>query len=146
MLGDNIRLLRSVRGISQVELGEKLNVSKQSISNWENGNIQPSIEMLMKIADFFSVSTDFLLGLDNRTSIIVDGLSTEELSHIRVIIDDLVAEKPEHHPLPCNFGTDDVPAVLKKFFIVLAPIRHSITNYAFPFASTVSRYSLRPFS
>ena len=60
MLGDNIRLLRSVRGISQVELGEKLNVSKQSISNWENGNIQPSIEMLMKIADFFSVSTDFL--------------------------------------------------------------------------------------
>ena len=46
MLGDNIRLLRSVRGISQVELGEKLNVSKQSISNWENGNIQPSIEML----------------------------------------------------------------------------------------------------
>ena len=69
MLGDNIRLLRSVRGISQVELGEKLNVSKQSISNWENGNIQPSIEMLMKIADFFSVSTDFLLGLDNRTSI-----------------------------------------------------------------------------
>ena len=40
MLGDNIRLLRSVRGISQVELGEKLNVSKQSISNWENGNIQ----------------------------------------------------------------------------------------------------------
>lgn len=93
MLGDNIRLLRSVRGISQVELGEKLNVSKQSISNWENGNIQPSIEMLMKIADFFSVSTDFLLGLDNRTSIIVDGLSTEELSHIRVIIDDLVAAK-----------------------------------------------------
>ena len=161
MLGDNIRLLRSVRGISQVELGEKLNVSKQSISNWENGNIQPSIEMLMKIADFFSVSTDFLLGLDNRTSIIVDGLSTEELSHIRVIIDDLVAakrrmgieqnddrprEKPEHHPLPCNFGTDDVPAVLKKFFIVLVPIRHSITDYAFPFASTVSRYSLRPFS
>ena len=50
MLGDNIRLLRSVRGISQVELGEKLNVSKQSISNWENGNIQPSIEMLMKIS------------------------------------------------------------------------------------------------
>ena len=93
MLGDNIRLLRSVRGISQVELGEKLNVSKQSISNWENGNIQPSIEMLLKIADFFSVSTDFLLGLDNRTSIIVDGLSTEELSHIRVIIDDLVAAK-----------------------------------------------------
>lgn len=93
MLGDNIRLLRSVRGISQVELGEKLNVSKQSISNWENGYIQPSIEMLMKIADFFSVSTDFLLGLDNRTSIIVDGLSTEELSHIRVIIDDLVAAK-----------------------------------------------------
>lgn len=139
MLGDNIRLLRSVRGISQVELGEKLNVSKQSISNWENGNIQPSIEMLMKIADFFSVSTDFLLGLDNRTSIIVDGLSTEELSHIRVIIDDLVAAKrrmgieqnddrsarmtlrgKSRNTTRCPaFGTVNVPAVLKSFLSFL---------------------------
>lgn len=46
MLGDNIRLLRSVRGISQVELGEKLNVSKQSISNWENGIFSPRSKCL----------------------------------------------------------------------------------------------------
>ena len=64
MLNERIRELRIASGISQVELAEKLGVSKQSVSNWENDNIQPSIEMLVKIARVFNVSTDFLLGQD----------------------------------------------------------------------------------
>ena len=67
MLNERIRELRNAAGISQVELAEKLGVSKQSVSNWENDNIQPSIEMLVKIARTFNVSTDFLLGEDNHT-------------------------------------------------------------------------------
>ena len=47
MLNERIRELRNAAGISQVELAEKLGVSKQSVSNWENDNIQPSIEMLV---------------------------------------------------------------------------------------------------
>ena len=53
MLNQRIRLLRQSRNISQVELAKRLNVTKQSVSNWENDNIQPSIEMLLKIAEFF---------------------------------------------------------------------------------------------
>ena len=41
MLNERIRELRNAAGISQVELAEKLGVSKQSVSNWENDNIQP---------------------------------------------------------------------------------------------------------
>ena len=82
MLNERIKILRMARNLSQVELAKKLNVSKQSVSNWENDNILPSIEMLMEIARFFSVSTDYLLGLDDRKVIDVEGLSEGEIAHI----------------------------------------------------------------
>ena len=61
MLGQHINELRLSLGWSQVQLAEKLNISKQTVSNWENDNIQPSIEMLVRIAKLFHVSTDYLL-------------------------------------------------------------------------------------
>ena len=64
MLNKRLKELRELFGMNQIQLARKLGVSKQSISNWENDNIQPSIEMLIKIAQLFSVSTDFLLGMD----------------------------------------------------------------------------------
>ena len=64
MFSNRIRFLRQSKQLNQVQLSEKLDVTKQSISNWENGNILPSVEMLIKIADFFGVSTDYLLGRD----------------------------------------------------------------------------------
>ena len=54
MLNQRIRLLRQARGLSQVELAKRLGVTKQSVSNWENDNIQPSIEMLKQLAQVFS--------------------------------------------------------------------------------------------
>ena len=75
--------------MSQVELAKKLGVTKQSVSNWENDNIQPSIEMLIKISQTLNVSTDYLLSLDNRQYIEVSGLSKEEIAHIQQIINDL---------------------------------------------------------
>ena len=72
-----------------MELAEKLGVTKQSVSNWENDNIQPPIEMLVKIADFFSVSTDYLLGRDDKKYIDVSQLSSQEREHIQLIINDI---------------------------------------------------------
>ncbi|HIW72690.1 MAG TPA: helix-turn-helix domain-containing protein [Firmicutes bacterium] len=89
MLGERIRQLRIGRGVSQVELADVLGVTKQSVSNWENNNIQPSIDMLLKLAGYFSVSTDSLLGLDDRTYLEVTGLSEEKLRHIQQIIEDM---------------------------------------------------------
>lgn len=53
MLGDRIKTLRTARNLSQVELARKLNVSKQSVSNWENNNILPSVDIVKKLALFF---------------------------------------------------------------------------------------------
>ena len=88
MLNQQIRLLRVNRKMSQVELAKCLGVSKQSVSNWENDNIQPSIEMLIKLSKVFSVSTDYLLGLEERDCLDISGLSPDIISHIRQIIDD----------------------------------------------------------
>lgn len=89
MFGDKIKTLRTSHNLSQVQLAEQLKVSKQTISNWENNNILPSIEMLINIAKLFSVSTDYLLELDNRNYIEVTGLTEVQLAHIKQIIDDI---------------------------------------------------------
>lgn len=89
MLNERIRELRGSRGISQIQLAGKLGVTKQSVSNWENDNILPSIEMLVKIANFFEVSTDYLLGLDNKRTLDVENLTEIQISHIQLIVDDL---------------------------------------------------------
>lgn len=89
MLNERIKQLRTERGLSQVDLAEKLGVSKQSVSNWENDNIQPSIEMLLKISRIFSVTTDYLLGEDSRKFLEITGLDSKYIPHIQQIIDDL---------------------------------------------------------
>lgn len=89
MFGEIIQTLRKSRNLNQVQLAKALNVSKQTVSNWENNNIMPSIEMLLSIARYFSVSTDYLLELTDRSYIEVTGLSSDELAHIQQIIDDI---------------------------------------------------------
>lgn len=89
MLNENIKALRMRNGLSQVELAKRLNVSKQCVSNWENDNILPSITMLTRLADFFGVTTDLLLGREVVDAIDVDGLTDEQTAHIRMLVQDL---------------------------------------------------------
>lgn len=88
MLSKRIYEVRMSFGWTQVQLAQKLGVTKQTVSNWENDNIQPSIDMLVKLSNIFNVSTDYLLGLTPTNSLNVDGLPTEFVSHIVQIIDD----------------------------------------------------------
>lgn len=88
MLGKRICELRTSFGWSQVELSKRLNVAKQTVSNWENDNIQPSIEMLIRLAKLFNVSTDYLLGLDQIPRLNVDELPAEVIAHISLLIQD----------------------------------------------------------
>ena len=88
-LNENIKRLRTQRGLNQVELSKKMNVSKQCVSNWENDNVLPSIEMLMRLADFFGVTTDYLLGRTAKNTIETDGLTEEQTTHLQLLINDL---------------------------------------------------------
>ena len=89
MFYERIKELRNSLGINQVEFGKRLSVSKQCISNWESGYIQPSIDMLVRIAKTFSVSTDYLLGLNDKPALEVEGLTNEQILHLRAVIDDI---------------------------------------------------------
>ncbi|MDD6659439.1 MAG: helix-turn-helix transcriptional regulator [Eubacteriales bacterium] len=89
MLCDKIKELRKSHGKSQVEIANELSVTKQTVSNWENNNIQPSVDMLVKIADYFGVSTDYLLERNEKNTLCVDGLSMMEIAHIEQLIKDL---------------------------------------------------------
>lgn len=89
MISEKIRNLRKNFNINQVELASKLGVTKQCVSNWENDNILPSIEMLIKLAKFFSVTTDYLLDLTSDKTIDVSGLTDIQIAHIKLIVQDL---------------------------------------------------------
>lgn len=93
MFAVRLKRLRLSIALNQVQLADKLGVKKQSISNWENDNIMPSVDMLVKIADFFGVTTDYLLGREIHEqeapqTLDVTGLTERQIEHIRVLIDD----------------------------------------------------------
>lgn len=88
MLGQRIGELRTACGWSQVELAKRLRVAKQTVSNWENDNIQPSIEMLVRLSGIFGVSTDYLLGLEKVPRLSTEGLPETVVAHLQLLIED----------------------------------------------------------
>ena len=63
-IGAKIKLLRKNRGLKQAELALYIGVAQQTLCGYENSKSQPDIEVLKKIAEFFNVSTDYLLQVD----------------------------------------------------------------------------------
>ena len=59
---EQLSTLREENNLSRARLAEQLNVSVRLISYWENGQRECDFDMLIKIADLFSVSVDYLLG------------------------------------------------------------------------------------
>lgn len=62
MIGQTIRDLRKQRKISQTELAKILHVSQQTVTAWETGKAEPSSSAISSLADYFNVTTDYLLG------------------------------------------------------------------------------------
>ena len=79
---DNLRELRKKRGLSQVELAEKLGFSKSLIGLYETGDRKPSFEALEAIADFFNISTDYLMGKDDKSVYYLDPEAAEMAQEI----------------------------------------------------------------
>lgn len=63
-LGENIRKLRIENNLRGEDLGKVLDVTKTAISNWESGKRSPDSHTIIKLANYFNVSVDYLLGLD----------------------------------------------------------------------------------
>lgn len=65
-LGKKIMTMRNEKNLSQEQLAEKLNVTRQTISNWENGKFYPDIDSLVNLSKFLNVSLDVLLSYDDK--------------------------------------------------------------------------------
>ena len=59
ILAEKIALLRRRSGLSQEELAEQMQVSRQSVSKWESGTSIPDLEKILRLSALFGVSTDF---------------------------------------------------------------------------------------
>lgn len=69
ILGDRLRKLRERKGLNQKELAARLKIPNQNVSNYERGFRQPDYETLQKLADYFEVSIDYLLGRTDDSAI-----------------------------------------------------------------------------
>ena len=80
--------LREQKHLTQTQLAQKLWVQKSIISAYETGARQPSLDMLIKYAHEFHVSTDYLLGMDSTPSLQTVGLTDEQ----RAVLSNLIFE------------------------------------------------------
>ena len=74
----NLKILRKSANLTQRELAEKVAIPKTNIGHYEIGVSQPSVENLIKLADFFGCSIDYLLAHETPGLIHVDSLSVPE--------------------------------------------------------------------
>lgn len=81
MIAENIKHFREEKKISQSELAEKLNVTRQAVSNWECGKTEPDIETLHKISDIFEITIEELIyGTKRETTVIHNHNTTQNIT------------------------------------------------------------------
>ena len=84
--GANLRKLRYNRSLTQKELGVKVGLSKAVVSKYENGMGYPTYDVLIRIARYFGVTTDYLLGVSNNKAVDVSGLTDSQIDTIHQLI------------------------------------------------------------
>ena len=84
MLGENILKLRKKNGFSQEQLGEKINVTRQTISNWELGETAPNPEQLKLLSQSLNISIDELLDNDINSRMKEKIINIEKTTNIGI--------------------------------------------------------------
>lgn len=78
-LGLKLKVERIRCRLKQKEVADILNIDASSISAYETGNATPPTEILMKMANIYRVTTDYLLGLEKKNYVSTDGLNDEQI-------------------------------------------------------------------
>ena len=84
--GNTLKTLRIQHNMTQSQLSQKLGLTKSVISAYENGLRMPSYDVLIAISKLFKVTTDYLLGIENKYEIDLSGLSKEEIDALLNLI------------------------------------------------------------
>lgn len=86
-LGDKLKSLRKKKGLTQLQVANRIGMSKAVISSYEISNRTPPYDILIKLASLYNVSTDYLLGLENKRSVNVSGLTDKQIDTIMTLIE-----------------------------------------------------------
>ena len=89
MTAERIKTLREARGWTQAELARRLNITRNGVNSWEQGLSMPSPACLVDLAKLFSVSTDYLLGVERLETVNVTGLNEEDMALLAQLADRL---------------------------------------------------------
>lgn len=84
--GNVLKTLRLKENMTQAQLAQKLGVTKSVISAYETGLRLPSYDILIHISKIFNVTTDYLLGLENKREIDLSGLTEDEITALLELI------------------------------------------------------------
>lgn len=110
LFGDRLKELRKNHKLTQSDIANMFDVTKNAVYSWENGISQPSIEIITKLAQYFNVTTDYLLGFnqDDYSKIerlrmalkeagvmVGDDLSVDELNRVMKIVEMLREQKKD---------------------------------------------------
>lgn len=87
MLSEKIQELRGKMQISQAELARRLGTTRSSVNAWEMGLSVPTTQFVVEMAKIFSVSTDYLLGMESEEVVSLRGLSRDEVEIILKLVD-----------------------------------------------------------
>ena len=85
-LAERIKLLREQKDITQSSLAKSLGISRSGVNAWEMGLSTPSTQYIVELAKSFNVSTDYLLFMDETSTISVKGLPVKQVSVVMDII------------------------------------------------------------
>jgi len=91
--GEKIKHLRLGKGLTQVQVSERLHISKAMMSSYETGIRLPSYEVLIKFAQLFGVTTDYLLGFSRLKSVDVTGLPDSQVDLIVRMVNELKKDR-----------------------------------------------------
>ncbi|MCI9169093.1 MAG: helix-turn-helix transcriptional regulator [Dorea sp.] len=86
-LADRIKALRENAGLTQAEVARQLEISRSGVNAWEMGLSVPSTQYIIELARNFKVSTDYLLGMNDTSTISIKGLSQKQVSALLNVIE-----------------------------------------------------------
>lgn len=89
MTAERIKALREARGWTQAELARRMNITRNGVNSWEQGLSMPSPSCLVDLAKVFSVSTDYLLGVERLETVNVTGLNEKDVAMLAQLADRL---------------------------------------------------------
>ena len=95
MTSERIKELRQARGWTQADLARRLGVTRNGVNSWEQGLSMSSPASLVDLARLFSVSTDYLLGVERLNTVNVTGLDERDVAILAELADRLRKNKAE---------------------------------------------------